>query len=317
VSWRDILPVHPAADLLPLLKPDELRALAEDIQKNGLRERPILWREPDQDYLLDGRNRLDALELNGARFLTKDKDGLHWLDIWPTVELSPAFPPDVVPQSRHDPVDVVISANIMRRHLPFAERTRIVAELLKLNPERSDRQVASTVGVSHPTVAKVRRELEKAGDVVTVTTSKDTRGRAQPRRRPPTAKSQHMATAAPLTPSEARAEPGRLLRERLGEHPREVAAWNAFTSLEEIRKHIEPPAVAAFLTSQVARNRAELKRTHSWMSEVIRALDARLAPTPEERQAIALERKLDVNQDAETARIERLSTAVAELKAKP
>ena len=34
-SWRDI-PIHPAADLFPLMAPDELKALGEDIKKNGL-----------------------------------------------------------------------------------------------------------------------------------------------------------------------------------------------------------------------------------------------------------------------------------------
>jgi hypothetical protein len=30
-SWRDVLPVHPAAELFEPLSPDELRALGEDI----------------------------------------------------------------------------------------------------------------------------------------------------------------------------------------------------------------------------------------------------------------------------------------------
>jgi hypothetical protein len=36
-SWRAVLPVHPAADLLPMIGQDELRALGEDIRKNGLK----------------------------------------------------------------------------------------------------------------------------------------------------------------------------------------------------------------------------------------------------------------------------------------
>jgi hypothetical protein len=35
-SWRDVQPIHPAAELFPLMAPDELRALGEDIKKNGL-----------------------------------------------------------------------------------------------------------------------------------------------------------------------------------------------------------------------------------------------------------------------------------------
>src|SRR3954454_20315900 len=66
-SWRDRLKVHPAADWFPLLPPDELQALGEDIKASGLRVPIVLWQEmPRSDlYLLDGRNRLDAMEATG------------------------------------------------------------------------------------------------------------------------------------------------------------------------------------------------------------------------------------------------------------
>jgi ParB/Sulfiredoxin domain len=63
-SWRDILPIHPAAELFPLMSPDELRALAEDIKANGLVTPVVLWRDDEGKLiLLDGRNRLDAIEM--------------------------------------------------------------------------------------------------------------------------------------------------------------------------------------------------------------------------------------------------------------
>ena len=68
-SWRDVYKVHPAADLFPMLPEDELRKLGEDIQKNGLQESIVFWspgsnRDENQPkYLLDGRNRLAAIEL--------------------------------------------------------------------------------------------------------------------------------------------------------------------------------------------------------------------------------------------------------------
>src|SRR5258708_7264713 len=69
-SWRDVYKVHPAADLFPMLPEDELRKLGEDIKANGLRENIVLWspgRQEDNQaqYLLDGRNRLAALDLVG------------------------------------------------------------------------------------------------------------------------------------------------------------------------------------------------------------------------------------------------------------
>ena len=35
-SWRDFFPIHAAAEMFPLMSPDELRVLGEDIKKNGL-----------------------------------------------------------------------------------------------------------------------------------------------------------------------------------------------------------------------------------------------------------------------------------------
>jgi hypothetical protein len=46
--WRDLLPVHPAGELFPLMSPDELRALGKDIKTNGLRHPIIVW-APDAD----------------------------------------------------------------------------------------------------------------------------------------------------------------------------------------------------------------------------------------------------------------------------
>src|SRR5262245_56902848 len=68
-SWRDLLPVHPAAELFPLMSPDELRALGQDIKKNGLHIAITVWKEQKHfpPKLLDGRNRLDALQTIGLR----------------------------------------------------------------------------------------------------------------------------------------------------------------------------------------------------------------------------------------------------------
>jgi ParB-like nuclease domain len=63
-SWRDVLPIHRAAEQFPPVPPDELRALGEDIRKHGLRSPIVLWKASaeGQVYLLDGRNRLDAIQ---------------------------------------------------------------------------------------------------------------------------------------------------------------------------------------------------------------------------------------------------------------
>src|SRR6266516_435129 len=58
-TWRDFLPIHPAANLFPTMSESELRELGEDIKKSGLLAPVILCR----GELLDGRNRLDAMEM--------------------------------------------------------------------------------------------------------------------------------------------------------------------------------------------------------------------------------------------------------------
>ena len=74
-GWRDILPVHPAADLFPLMGNDELRELADDIAKHGLREKVDLYFDRDgKCFLLDGRNRVAALVLL-RKELFDDKPG--------------------------------------------------------------------------------------------------------------------------------------------------------------------------------------------------------------------------------------------------
>jgi hypothetical protein len=72
-SWRDILPVHPAADLFPLLSDAELLELGNDIRANGLHVPIVAWKEEKHfpPVLLDGRNRLSAMEKVGAIFRSK------------------------------------------------------------------------------------------------------------------------------------------------------------------------------------------------------------------------------------------------------
>lgn len=58
---------HPAADVLPMLKDDELDDLAADIREYGLREKLFVWTDADGEaWLLDGRNRLKACERAGV-----------------------------------------------------------------------------------------------------------------------------------------------------------------------------------------------------------------------------------------------------------
>jgi hypothetical protein len=164
-SWRDTLPVHPAAELFPLMGQDELRALGEDIKKNGLLNPVVFWspeekfarnwREIAGSFLLDGRNRLDALEAVGIDVIAADGKSL----------VSDLLITNVSEEEAQDPYAYVISANIHRRHLTTAQKSELIETLLKAKPERSDRATAKIAQISDKTVGKVRERLEATAEI--------------------------------------------------------------------------------------------------------------------------------------------------------
>ena len=60
-----------------------------------------------------------------------------------------------------DPLAYVVSANIHRRHLTIEDKDRLIVQLLKADPTKSNRRVAKLTDTSHPHVAKVREHAEK------------------------------------------------------------------------------------------------------------------------------------------------------------
>jgi hypothetical protein len=119
MAWRDTYKVHPAADVFPMMSDEELAALGQDILENGLREPIKLMRVgrekqiaentfSQQEVLLDGRNRLAAMERVGI-----DLD-------------SCAVKYQYVNGSRgpfdFDAVSYIISLNIHRRHITTKQR---------------------------------------------------------------------------------------------------------------------------------------------------------------------------------------------------
>jgi len=58
-------PIHPMADVFPMLQEDELTALSESIKQNGLRHSIVTAVVDGEIMVIDGRNRLSACELAG------------------------------------------------------------------------------------------------------------------------------------------------------------------------------------------------------------------------------------------------------------
>jgi hypothetical protein len=109
-KWRDKYKVHPAADIFPMMPDDQLRDLGDDIKRHGLKH-PIIFQHADGDdaeaLLLDGRNRLEAMERAGLS-------------------------PYIDKQFRAgDPVAHIIGLNIRRRHLTQQERADLIIAAIK------------------------------------------------------------------------------------------------------------------------------------------------------------------------------------------
>jgi ParB-like chromosome segregation protein Spo0J len=195
-SWRDTIEIHPFAADFPRMSEDELRELGEDIKKQEKLTSPIaicLQHPMDDTFqLVDGCNRLDAMELVGVTFEFKqNRDNGIWRLESDGLEFSRCH--QVLPD---EVLAYVISANVHRRHLNRDDKRDRIAKLINANPEKSDRQIAETVKVSPTTVGTVRAKLEETGDVSKLDTSTDTRGRKQPRMR--ARKSSRIAPQVPI-----------------------------------------------------------------------------------------------------------------------
>lgn len=207
-SWRDMIEVHPAANLFPMMSDEELKALGEDIKQHGLNEPiAITYQKPGggpyQYSLIDGRNRLDAMEMAGlAPNLLRARD--RW-----KLELAGSNQNEV-PQpvfATGNPFDYVLSRNIHRRHLTPEQKRDLIANVLKAQPEKSNRQIAEQTKADHKTVASVRAEKQATGEIpqLAKTVGKDGKARsptAQIARKHPEPMSHDTETAVP-TPQEA------------------------------------------------------------------------------------------------------------------
>ncbi|MDI3562438.1 hypothetical protein [Bradyrhizobium sp. Arg816] len=163
LSWRDALPIHPAAELLTLMSEQELQELGDDIQKNRLHEGVAVF----EGQLLDGRNRLDAMEMAGATLVTANGK-----PDWENIPHRNA--------AGRDPISYVLSKNFLRRHLSTEQKQELIAKLLILAPDKSNRQIAAIVKVDHKTVASVRAKEQSSGEIPQL---RETIGRDGRRRR--------------------------------------------------------------------------------------------------------------------------------------
>jgi hypothetical protein len=108
MGWRDEYKVHPAADVWPMLEGEELDALVEDIKANGGLKTPITVDK--NGVLLDGRNRLEALDRAGIE-LRQCQVHIYFGD---------------------DAVGWIKSANAHRRHLTQQQKADAIVALANI-----------------------------------------------------------------------------------------------------------------------------------------------------------------------------------------
>ena len=139
-TWRDHFEIHPACNMFPMMAEAELLELGKDIKAHGQIQPVVLF----DGKLLDGRNRLAAMELVGI-----PPEDFRWLKIDAGV----------------NPYDYVVGANIHRRHLNATQRKELLITLIAKHPERSNRRIGKAAGVDGKTVAAARAEGEKVGRI--------------------------------------------------------------------------------------------------------------------------------------------------------
>ncbi|MEU6233468.1 hypothetical protein [Kitasatospora sp. NPDC047058] len=128
--------VHPVTALFPMLSPDELLDLAEDIESNGLSQPVVL----DVDgVVLDGRNRLAACEL---------------------ADVEPRF----TTYQGTDPVCLIVSANRQRRNINPGQRAMITAMARSLSRHSFASSVARH-GINLTRLSIATTVLEHAPDL--------------------------------------------------------------------------------------------------------------------------------------------------------
>jgi ParB-like chromosome segregation protein Spo0J len=140
------LSAHPLADIFPLMEGEEFDALVQDIKDNGLREPITLF----ENQILDGRNRYRAVIKAALQYRLKEENFRTY--------------------SGSDPLSLVVSANLHRRHLTESQRALIAARIVttKLGdnqfnkPGITNKQAAAMLGVSQATVKTAKKVAESA-----------------------------------------------------------------------------------------------------------------------------------------------------------
>jgi ParB-like chromosome segregation protein Spo0J len=116
---------HEYANIFPMLEGEELEALRADMDANGQINKIILY----QGKVLDGRNRYRVCGMLGIE-------------------------PDTIVYPGDDPLGLVLSQNLLRRHLDESQRAMVAAKIANLPEGRPKNNSANLQSYSQSDAAK-------------------------------------------------------------------------------------------------------------------------------------------------------------------
>lgn len=151
--------IHPLAELLPELEGEEFEDLVRDIAENGLIEKcsviygPDRKKEPKPCVLIDGRNRLRALDACIERGLVEE----YLLSDWEWNENG------LDCKNIEEITKLVLSRNLLRRHLTPDQRVQIAG---KLSGKRIEQAAAEAMKAGQQNGGRPRKREKNSTEKV-------------------------------------------------------------------------------------------------------------------------------------------------------
>ena len=127
---------HEYANIFPMLEGKDLEALRADIEANGQINKIILY----QGKVLDGRNRYWICEMLGIE-------------------------PETIVYPGDDPIGLVLSQNLHRRHLDESQRAMVATKLATLPPHRPAKENKSANLRTYPQDAEKQEATTQSGAI--------------------------------------------------------------------------------------------------------------------------------------------------------
>jgi hypothetical protein len=151
-ALREELAAQQQGPQLPELSQDDFDVLKDSIRAYG-QQIPILLDQ--HGHVLDGNHRMRACRDLGIEPLTRT----------------------ITVDDDQQGAAIGFVVNLARRQLTAKDKRSVVAAALFRDRDRADSAIAASLGVSHPFVGKVRKELEVRGSLETVSSRRGRDGR--------------------------------------------------------------------------------------------------------------------------------------------